>query len=287
MLYVGIADVQVPEHTVNLGNGVILSPAKSRLMRLFILNSGLGEPETTFSGNWIHSENPGYDIVGQIAIPVGLVQESGLYVDGTAWLFASLLRLASTPRLRTPVFSSNSFDQSASTLGGQSAPLEREVTPDRLDLAPCADALLSPVGLDWVRDHWRKCLKLFHQDSAFRILLQAVDGAASVGDSSLALVLMWGSLENIFSPSRTELRFRVSGNISCFLEPPGASRVAVQRASAKLYDARSKAAHGAPNDDLEPAAQTYALARRVITKILETGKVPKASDLEEMLLAGR
>jgi hypothetical protein len=79
----------------------------------------------------------------------------------------------------------------------------------------------------------------------------------------------------------------VSGNISCFLEPPGASRVAVQRTSAKLYDARSAAAHGKPHNDLAPAAQTYALARRLVMRILETGKVPNASDLEEMLLAGR
>jgi hypothetical protein len=287
MLYIGIADVQVPDQAVDLDGGVTLSPARSRLMRPFLLTSGWGEPETSFGGNRIHSKNSGYDIVGQVAVPTALVSDSGLHVDGTAWLFASLLRLASTPRLRAPVVSTGAFDGQMPSAGVQTVPLEREIIPDRLDLAPDAPASLSPANLDWVRAHWSKCLDLVRRDSAFGLLLRAVDGAAFVGDASLALVMMWGALENIFSPARVELKFRVSGNISCFLEPPGASRVTVQRASAKLYDARSAAAHGKPHDALAPAAQTYGLACRVITKILETGKVPNASDLEEMLLAGR
>ncbi|MGB4928127.1 MAG: hypothetical protein WBP25_16755 [Giesbergeria sp.] len=287
MLYVGIADVQVPDYAVDLDGGVILSPARSRLMRPFLLTSGWGEPETSFGGSRIHSDNPGYDIVGQVAVPTALLSDGGLHVDGTAWLFASLLRLASTPRLRTPVVSTGPFDEHVLSTGTQTVPLEREIIPDRLQLAPDAPASLSPEGLDWVRTHWSKCLNMVRHDSAFGLLLRAIDGATFVGDASLALVMMWGALENIFSPARVELKFRVSGNISCFLEPPGANRVAVQRASAKLYDARSAAAHGKPHNDLAPAAQTYALARRVVMKILETGKVPNASNLEEMLLAGR
>lgn len=285
-LHVGIADVRVPDEAIDLGGGITLSPASARLMRMFVLTSGLGEPETSFGGSRIHSEPPGYDIVGQIAIPMSLVSESGLHVEGTAWLFASLLRLVSTPRLRSPAVSTVSFDQVLS-VSGQSVPLEREIIPDRLDLAPDAPATLGPEGLDWVRAHWITCLDMVRHDSAFGLLLRAVDGAPFAGDPSLALVMLWGALENIFSPARVELKFRVSGNISCFLEPPGPSRVDVQRASAKLYDARSAAAHGKPHSDLAPAVRSYALARRVLMQILENKQVPKAEALEEALLAGR
>lgn len=286
-IHVGIADVQVPDRDVDLGDGVTLSPANARLMRMFVLAAGHGEPETSFGGSRIHSETPGYDIVGQIAIPASLVSESGLHLEGTAWLFASLLRLASTPRLRAPSVSTVSFDRKVLSVSGQSIPMEQEIVPDRLDLAPDAPATLTPEDLDWVRMHWRTCLDMFRRDSAFALLLRAVDGASFAGDPSLALVLLWGALENIFSPSRQELKFRVSVNIACFLEAPGPNRVKMQRVGGKLYDARSAAAHGSPHSELAPAASSYALARRVLMKVIESKQVPTAKALQEAMLGGR
>jgi len=48
------------------------------------------------------------------------------------------------------------------------------------------------------------------QKREFNILFQAFDQSAHARDPLLALLLMWSSLESMFSPARTELRFRVS-----------------------------------------------------------------------------
>jgi hypothetical protein len=48
----------------------------------------------------------------------------------------------------------------------------------------------------------------------------------------------------MFSPARSLLKLRVSALIASYLEPPGASRQLLQQHVARLYDARSVAAHG-------------------------------------------
>jgi len=256
-------------------------------MRPFLLTAGWGESDPFFGGSLIHSEHRGCDLVAQLAIPMAFIEKSALDLEEAAWLFACVVRLASSPRVRAPIISTAPLDGRYHGPGGRSIPLEREAIPTRLDLAPSSKASLDETCLEWMRAHWVDCLDLLRRDSVFSLLLRAVDGAAFVGDPALALVLLWGALENMFSPSRVELKFRVSGNISCFLEPPGSGRVDVQRAAAKLYDARSAAAHGKPHDALQPAQHTFALARRVLLRILEAGEVPRAAELEEALLAGR
>ena len=57
------------------------------------------------------------------------------------------------------------------------------------------------------------------------------------------MVSPWGALEALFSPSTSELKFRVSSLIAAYFEVPGVERVKCQREVAKLYDKRSTAAH--------------------------------------------
>src|SRR5262249_37758564 len=104
-------------------------------------------------------------------------------------------------------------------------------------------------------------------------------------DPRLALVSLWGALETLFFVGKGELRFRISSLIAAFLEEPGEARHKLQKRIAKLYDARSEAAHGArsPSGDTQDLLETYSLMKRVLVKILESNHVPTKEELEGSL----
>lgn len=104
-----------------------------------------------------------------------------------------------------------------------------------------------------------------------------------VEDTALILVSLWGALEAIFSPSTSELRFRVSALIAAYLNPPGPKRLFDQREIANLYDKRSAAAHGKRKHQGDDVLRTFELLRRVLIAIIRDGKIPTKAELEERL----
>lgn len=97
------------------------------------------------------------------------------------------------------------------------------------------------------------------------------------------MVSLWGALESLFSPSRPELSFRVSGLIAAYLEDFGAARQALQKKVAKLYDVRPFAAHGKPKDDPNALVETFELLRRAIINMINDEHVPSKAELESRL----
>ena len=83
----------------------------------------------------------------------------------------------------------------------------------------------------------------------------------------------------------SSLRTTVQGfaTIASYLEPPGKERWACYRRVKKLYDARSKAAHGSQVEEADPLFETYALLKRALTRMIEDNYVPTREDLEAML----
>ena len=61
------------------------------------------------------------------------------------------------------------------------------------------------------------------------------------------------------------------------------SRLARQKAIAKLYDSRSAAAHGGGDIAAEPLWKTYNLAREVVLKIIADGHAPTRQELESRM----
>jgi hypothetical protein len=99
----------------------------------------------------------------------------------------------------------------------------------------------------------------------------------------MALVAVWGGLERLFSTSNQELSFRVSANIASYLEPPGRERYKCFKQVKSLYDHRSKAAHGDAKPNMDPYVDAFAVARRVLLRMIETQHVPNKKELEAKL----
>lgn len=77
----------------------------------------------------------------------------------------------------------------------------------------------------------------------------------------------------------------MSANIAVYLEPLGRERYSVFNRVKGSYNRRSKAAHGSGEPDLTPCAETYALAKRALLKMIEARQLPDQKELELVCLA--
>jgi hypothetical protein len=284
-VYGGIADVQVPEGTFEFGEGVTLAPAQAHLMRPFLMT--FRRPDSSFPGMMSAEGSFGFDVVAEFFLPEAFQPSQWFDRIGSVWWLAALVRLRGTPHLRVPVLSNASFSALSLSSKQSFLPIHHEAERTRLVLDPSATDAVTTSHLFWVRDYWLSAGRLMHRSREFNVLFQAFDQSSFARDPLLALLLMWSGLESLFSPGRSELRFRVSANIAAFLEAPGESRASLQRHSAKLYDSRSAAVHGRPELADKPLLETYALLKRVLIRIIENNHVPTVSELESALFCGR
>jgi len=141
-------------------------------------------------------------------------------------------------------------------------------------------------SLTWVQANWRAALKLYTSSSEFRLAADALDAAQFIENEALALVSLWAAMEALFSPSTTELKFRVSALIASFLEEPGEARRTRQKLVAHLYDKRSAAAHGKPRHQSTDLVASFELLRKILIKMIHHKGVPNKEELDALLFGG-
>ncbi len=283
-LFVGISGVGCEVEAFDLGHGVSLRTTYAHLMAPFMVAFARPEkPGQHHPAPWAAvSGGLAFDIQVEVTIPSDIITSLPCESSTAAWWIVALLRLRTGPRLRDPVLSNYPLTvDAASSKDLHIQPLE--VAPHQLMLDPEAKSRISVGDLEWTKDNWLSSLNLLQNSPKFSILLESFDQAAFNHRPQLALLMLWTGLEEIFSPSRSELRYRISSLIASYLEPPGQSRLARQKAIAKLYDSRSAAAHGRGNTSVEPLWDTYYLARDTVLKMLDEKHAPSRTELEERM----
>jgi hypothetical protein len=118
----------------------------------------------------------------------------------------------------------------------------------------------------------------------FKLAMEAFELSTFIPHHALTLVSLWGALEALFSPSTSELRFRVSVLIASYVHPPGRHRAELQEEIFDLYDKRSAAAHGKPKHNTDHLMQTFNILQRVLIKMIDEKAVPSKAALSNMLL---
>lgn len=141
-----------------------------------------------------------------------------------------------------PVISDVPFDAAAAS---EREPLLRpfELEPRILHPGDAEIARLSAENLSWIKEVWPRSAELLRICPPLNLALRAADACTVRSRPASALLTAWGALEELFAPSRAELRFRVSAHIAAYLEPVGPKRLETFKFVADLYNARSKAAH--------------------------------------------
>jgi len=223
---------------------------------------------------------PGHDITCEIAIP-GHVAEALNDQMEVASTIVFLLRVYADPAVSMLAISHLSFseiydsDQKYIVIPIQRYHRHLEIRvaePEKVRGAVAGAATMFEVA------H-----RLRLDSGEFRTLTYAFEKAQFLEDSALSLISLWGALEAMFSPSTTELRFRVSVLIASYLREPGQERLDLQKRVAALYDKRSAAAHGKPKHAGGDLFDTIVLVREVLLKCLRQGSVPSREQLEQRL----
>jgi hypothetical protein len=285
-LYGGISGCELELETYDLGEGVVLRSTYAHLMSPYLMAFAPPGPQGHHPAPWKAAKGgSGFDIHVEIHVPASFDPRNWLAREDTIWWIAALLRTLYVPFISVPVVSNMAF---AAIPQSRTDPvLEPLETSDRL-LCPGTPEkrTLRTTELEWIRDNWLKCGYLMQESPKLDTAFRAFDAAMIKGKASLSLIALWGGLEQLFSPSSGELRFRVSALIASYLEPVGPDRLALYRRILKLYDARSTAAHSASDVEHGPLIETYVVMRNVLMKMFCDKHVPDRNELEELLLGG-
>lgn len=284
--YGGLSHVTYGGDPCELGHGVIL---RSTYAHLFAANMAAFARATegkAHPGPWRAARGGfSYDVEVELAVPTSQKLPGGLSADDAIWLIAALLRLARYVSLMVPVISDVAFDAVAAS---KQEPLLRpfEIEPRILHAGGDDVACLKAEDLSWVKSVWPRTAELMRTSSPLNMALRAADACTVRGRPASALLTAWGALEELFAPSRAELRFRVSAHIAAYLEPVGPRRLELFKTVADLYNARSKAAHSAQDAEVATLVQSFVILRNALIRMIDEGAVPTQADIEKRLFCG-
>lgn len=282
-VYVGLAGRPLEPTTFELGEGVVIAQTFAHLMAPLMAAFAPAPPGRHHPAPWkAVSGGFGFDILSELKIPTAVGLKHSDDPNTTLWCITALIRLRNGPGLTMPAMTTLSFSEVKDT-GNDVSIWPLEIEPRLLKVIPSLPERITELDLAWVRRFWPSTCRLIAKSSEFSLALQALDQCVFLRHAPLALLALWASLEALFSGGRDELRYRISAGMATFLEPPGLSRLGLQKEIAKLYDSRSAAAHGRFTEAAEPLMQTYALTRRALTKIIEDDHVPTRAELEAKL----
>lgn len=283
-LHAGLTGLELDTDSVHLGDGILLSPTHAKFLTpLTLVNTIPPSPDPL-------KVKPAYwqmgtreqNITAQVIIPRHLAKSFEERFE-LARFIVLILRLWSDPGIGLHVVSSHRFEELCE-LPESTCPfmLPIETRPRHFPLGT-VDPTSVLASLAWVRDNWKTAHKLYSSSTEFRLAADSLDAGQFVPNHALTLVSLWASLEAIFSPSTSELKFRVSALIAAYLERPGSERLALQKKVASLYDMRSAAAHGKPRHEPEHLLRTFELVRRVLLRMIHEAVVPSKELLERRL----
>ena len=282
-IYGGISNVSFSGDEYNLSHGVCLRSTYAHLFSPCLMAFTPAPIGKHHPAPWRAAEG-GYqhDITVELTVPSRDDLPGKLKPKEVIWWIAALLRLANYPYLIVPVISDQPFSAAATSL---SEPILEPFEVKNRPFSPSdpSASILNVSHLEWVREVWISGANLMAGNSKLRTAMQAFDDSAIYGHTSSSMLAVWGGLEQLFSPSTGELRFRVSTNIATYLEKAGEKRLEIYKQMLKLYNDRSIAAHTA--DDINDVAlfKSFVIMRNALVKILDTNSVPTHYKLEQEL----
>lgn len=283
-LFAGIAGVETELEEFEIGHGVVLRKTYAHLMAPFLMAFSPAKPGGHHPAPWSAVRGGlGFDIALELHVPAAFDIPKFFDRLNTVWWIAALIRLRGASLAHVPVIADRPFSEIPKNWQDATI-LPVEALPRRMFAKPRV-ARLSQADFEWLKATWLGGGQLMHENSEFNDVFQAFDAAGGLPNPSVALLALWGALEQLFSPAKQELRFRVAANIASYLEAPGQNRLELHRRLLKLYDARSGVAHGAKQESTDAWKETYDIANKVLEKVLTARHVPSKAELEQMLLA--
>lgn len=280
--YAGLSELFMTEQAFDLGQGVGLRVAYAHMFANYMLAYTPASPGKAHPGPWKASRGgTWHDITAELSVP-----EHGIPGVGTVHEVARavllVIRVGINPATYLSAISNKPFEAHL-----QAPDPEAWIQPEETELPrfplTVDDGKINPDRALWLARTWPTAARLTKQHPEFALAADALAIGQYIHRKSLIMVAIWAALEALFSPSTTELKFRVSALIASYLEPPGERRQYRAKEIGKLYDKRSSAAHGKSNHEDEDLLASFNLLGEVLRKMIDQRCVPTKPELESML----
>lgn len=282
-VYLGMSGVKVSFDELVLPKGVIARRAYAHFMSPHMVALESPTREKLAPSPWKTVRGSGDKIV-HWELEVDLTQKpEGAEADDYVKTIVSLLRLGLSPQLHCFLISSVSFASKAEF--NDSEPEVSLWETNRVLVLKGANDELSQNTFGWIAENLERRMDLIYKHYELKLAVSSLDEVHFQQSLPMSLVLLWGALEAIFTKDKAELRFRVSVMIASYLEPDGGDKAyQLYKKVAKLYNERSKAAHGDNSVKQDTLLQTYELLYKAVEKMFEQNSVPTKESLERSLL---
>ncbi len=275
-LYAGLAHARFAVDSFHFGHGIALSRTFAHLSAPFL--AGFQPPPAERRGPAPRS----VDVLAQLYVPESSFPLWGIDRVNTVWWLAVLLRLRATPRVTVVGLSSEPFAGEPRIWRGAGFwPAESE--PRRVVLDPEARQEIQEEDLQWVAGHWVSSGALLRDEGGFGRSMRLLDQSYFAPTPRDALQCLWDALGVLFFPKPTS-DDRLAAALAAYLQVPGAERRDFIEKAGTLLGFRAAAAEGEQDGLEEPLVETYALARRVLLRVIENGFIPTRRELETGLL---
>lgn len=282
-VYLGMSGVKINFEVLVLPQGVIARNAFAHFMSPHMVSLESPTKEKLAPSPW-KTVRGSCDKIIDWELEVDLTQKPhGVDAYEYVKTIVSLLRLGLSPQLHCFLISSTSF-ASKDTFNAGTPEVSIWETNRVLVLKGANDVLFQET-FGWITENLEKCIHLIYQHYELKLAVSSLDEVHFQPSLPMSLVLLWGALEAIFTKDKAELRFRVSVMIASYLEPDdGDKAYSLYKKVVKLYNERSKAAHGDNSVKRETLLQTYELLYRSVEKMFEQNEIPTKESLERSLL---
>lgn len=287
-IYLGLSGAHFEVDEFDFGNGIYLRKTYAFVFAPYLVAFKKPlKPGDPSPGPWkTVSGGQSKYIYYELHIPIEFDLSEWFDRLNTAWWLLSLLRLKGSTFLMGPVISNYSFS-AIGELDLNANFLTVEFNNDQLPIDDDIKKVITLDDLNWVKSFWQSSGMLLKNNENFSDAYRAIDRCIHENRPSLAMVTIWGALERLFADFKQELNYRVSLNIASFLEPIGDTRHILFKQVKKLYESRSKAAHGRANEDYNDYKNSYSLLKRSIIKMIEENHVPTVADIENLILKNK
>ncbi|MGR9231953.1 hypothetical protein ACU8NU_10350 [Rhizobium leguminosarum] len=281
-LYIGLSNIEL-DRRIEISRGISIESTFAHLMSPMVLAFAKPLDGGPHPGPWKPVlGGSGADITAQIRIPLSAGADEGACLV-TGSIIVSLLRLRCDPSIVMTAASRIPFEKLKDAPDGTVPVLALETRPRHFSLRNSDDEKTDGTGIEWVASKFETVMKLRSAHQEFHIASSALDAGQFIPNDALALISLWGALEALFSPSTSELKFRVSALIAAYLHDPGQERAEAQKRIAALYDKRSAAAHGKPRHVPDDLVASFNLLRSCLMKMINEGGVPMKDELQNRL----
>jgi hypothetical protein len=209
-VHLGLSGLELTVEKIELGEGVLLRRTYAHLMAPFLMAFSRPSPGQPHPPPWKAAEGGfAFDITAELIIPQRLRQELGERID-IGRVIISLMRFWTSPTIVIPVVSSLSLSEAAGAADNETRFLQLEIESRSFSLEAPEGTAITPDRLKWVKEHWLRAVEMRGRHAELRLAMDALDQGQFIRNRALTLVSLWGALEALFSPAKTELRFRVS-----------------------------------------------------------------------------